>query len=196
MLFMGQELAETAPFLYFTSHGDPELAEAVREGRRKEFAGQWLEGDLSDPQALQTYLTCKIDPDKWHDRLRQESYTLHQRLISLRKEHPALANCRKDLVSAECDEPRGWLRLERADPSGCRALVVCNLRGEAQKIPLGPEGIGWELALWTGAVEYGGSPEGTVPPATLSCLEEESFCLRLDGRSAAIYFGRSRTCMK
>lgn len=38
MLFMGEEIGATQPFLYFTSHTDPGLAEAVREGRREEFA--------------------------------------------------------------------------------------------------------------------------------------------------------------
>ena len=37
MLFMGEEHAEPAPFLYFTDHQDPALARAVREGRRREF---------------------------------------------------------------------------------------------------------------------------------------------------------------
>jgi maltooligosyltrehalose trehalohydrolase len=39
MLFMGEEYGATEPFLYFTSHPDPALADAVREGRRQEFAG-------------------------------------------------------------------------------------------------------------------------------------------------------------
>jgi maltooligosyltrehalose trehalohydrolase len=38
MLFMGEEFGATQPFLYFTSHPDPALADAVREGRRQEFA--------------------------------------------------------------------------------------------------------------------------------------------------------------
>jgi maltooligosyltrehalose trehalohydrolase len=38
MLFMGEEWGATAPFLFFTGFRDPELAKAVREGRRKEFA--------------------------------------------------------------------------------------------------------------------------------------------------------------
>ena len=37
LLFMGEEYGETAPFLYFIEHGDPELVEAVRAGRRREF---------------------------------------------------------------------------------------------------------------------------------------------------------------
>jgi maltooligosyltrehalose trehalohydrolase len=38
LLFMGEECGCTGPFLYFTSHRTPELAEAVRRGRRAEFA--------------------------------------------------------------------------------------------------------------------------------------------------------------
>jgi maltooligosyltrehalose trehalohydrolase len=37
MLFMGEEYGATQPFLYFTSHENPDLVEAVREGRRREF---------------------------------------------------------------------------------------------------------------------------------------------------------------
>ncbi|MEJ2051114.1 MAG: malto-oligosyltrehalose trehalohydrolase, partial [Calditrichota bacterium] len=33
LLFMGQEYGEEAPFLYFVSHSDPDLIQAVREGR-------------------------------------------------------------------------------------------------------------------------------------------------------------------
>jgi len=38
MLFMGEEFGATQPFLYFTSHEDDALIQAIREGRRKEFA--------------------------------------------------------------------------------------------------------------------------------------------------------------
>ena len=37
LLFMGEEYGETAPFPYFISHSDPNLIEAVRQGRRDEF---------------------------------------------------------------------------------------------------------------------------------------------------------------
>ena len=42
---MGEETASRTPFLFFTDHG-PELAEAVREGRRNEFARF---ADFADP---------------------------------------------------------------------------------------------------------------------------------------------------
>ncbi|MEV5906648.1 malto-oligosyltrehalose trehalohydrolase, partial [Streptomyces sp. NPDC052127] len=51
MLFMGEEWAAGTPWQYFTDHTDPELAEAVRRGRRREFAAHgWAEEDVPDPQ--------------------------------------------------------------------------------------------------------------------------------------------------
>src|ERR1700722_13382288 len=38
MLFQGEEFGADTPFQYFTNHEEPELAKAVSEGRRKEFA--------------------------------------------------------------------------------------------------------------------------------------------------------------
>ena len=38
MLFMGEEYGETAPFLFFEDFGDAHLIEAVRRGRKEEFA--------------------------------------------------------------------------------------------------------------------------------------------------------------
>ncbi len=49
LIFMGEELGARSPFLYFTSHSETDLVNAVREGRRREFAGF---NDFSDPQVL------------------------------------------------------------------------------------------------------------------------------------------------
>ncbi len=60
MLFMGEEGGSQAPFLFFTDHGEA-LAEAIREGRRREFAGFAAFGDparhgsIPDPNAAETF---------------------------------------------------------------------------------------------------------------------------------------------
>lgn len=56
LLFMGEEYGETAPFLYFTSHSDPTLVEAVRKGRLEEFAAFGCEDEVPDPQDEATFL--------------------------------------------------------------------------------------------------------------------------------------------
>jgi maltooligosyltrehalose trehalohydrolase len=51
LLFMGEEFAETNPFLYFTSHGDPALARSVSEGRWREFEEFTVAASFVDPQS-------------------------------------------------------------------------------------------------------------------------------------------------
>jgi len=86
LYFQGEEWAAKEPFLYFTSHGDKALADAVREGRRKEFAQFAWQGEVPDPQSPETFLRSKID------RSRKDPAALawHRALLKLRREHPAL----------------------------------------------------------------------------------------------------------
>ena len=60
LLFMGEEYGETSPFLYFTSHGDKDLIEAVRRGRRQEFARFGWQHDIPDPQDPATFEASKL----------------------------------------------------------------------------------------------------------------------------------------
>jgi maltooligosyltrehalose trehalohydrolase len=47
MLFMGEEWGASTPWMYFTDHEEPALADAVRQGRRREFAEHgWAEEDV------------------------------------------------------------------------------------------------------------------------------------------------------
>ncbi|MFN3890803.1 MAG: malto-oligosyltrehalose trehalohydrolase [Beijerinckiaceae bacterium] len=67
MLFMGEEWGARTPFLYFVDFtGEPELAQAVREGRRHEFEGfaEFANGriqDIPDPNALETFRRSRLD---------------------------------------------------------------------------------------------------------------------------------------
>ncbi len=55
LLFMGEEYGETNPFLYFTGHGDPELAKAVSEGRKAEYIADAGPQGVPDPQEESTF---------------------------------------------------------------------------------------------------------------------------------------------
>jgi maltooligosyltrehalose trehalohydrolase len=146
LLFMGQEWGETAPFHYFTSHGDPALVEAVREGRRREFAAFTVEADFHDPQDEATFEACRLD---WSKRERQPHsglLDLYRRLLSLRRAHLALRNCRKDLTDVSLSEQERWLVIERSDPAGSRAVIAANLAARPCDAPAKLDGL--ELALW------------------------------------------------
>jgi maltooligosyltrehalose trehalohydrolase len=92
LLFMGEEYGETAPFLYFVSHSDPALVEAVRRGRREEFAAFGWEDEPPDPQDEATFLRAKLK----HPLRRRERHKVllefHRELLQLRKNIPTLAN--------------------------------------------------------------------------------------------------------
>lgn len=91
LLFMGEEYGEEAPFLYFVSHSDPGLIEAVRKGRREEFRAFAWQGEAPDPQSRETFLKSQIN---WGNREMGNHGILlnfYRELIWLRKTVPALS---------------------------------------------------------------------------------------------------------
>jgi maltooligosyltrehalose trehalohydrolase len=62
LLFMGEEYGERRPFQFFTGHIDPAIAEATREGRKREFAAYaaFSGGEVPDPQDPETFRRSKL----------------------------------------------------------------------------------------------------------------------------------------
>jgi len=86
LLFMGEEYGETSPFLYFTSHGDPNLAEAVRRGRAEEFRSfDWKE-QIPDPQAESTFDRSRLNRDIAHEEPHRTLFRFYQTLLQFRHE--------------------------------------------------------------------------------------------------------------
>ena len=106
LLFMGEEYGEEAPFLYFVSHGDPDLIEAVRQGRKKEFqAFRWQE-DPPDPQSEKTFEQCTLNWQQRTEGKHQVLLKFYQQLIQLRQQLPALRelDCKNmEVFSVEAD---------------------------------------------------------------------------------------------
>jgi maltooligosyltrehalose trehalohydrolase len=153
LLFMGEEFAETAPFLYFTSHLDPSLARMVTEGRRREYAEFEVSAEFFDPQAPATFEKSKITWELLDDASHQSILSFHRELIALRKSWPCLSNCRKDLTRVEIDEDKQILRMERNDPAGSRALLVCNFG--AASAPLPEAATNWQVTIQTTSTDPG-----------------------------------------
>ena len=86
LLFMGEEYGETAPFQYFISHLDTGLVEAVRRGRREEFAAFGWRGVVPDPQDEATFRRSHLQ----HSLREQEPHAtllhFYRELIELRKQ--------------------------------------------------------------------------------------------------------------
>jgi maltooligosyltrehalose trehalohydrolase len=97
-LFMGEEYGEDTPFLYFVSHSDPDLIEAVRTGRKEEFKSFNWRGEPPDPPSSGTFFKSKIDWEKRNKGSHNVLLNYYKKLIKLRKEIPALSNLDKDNV--------------------------------------------------------------------------------------------------
>lgn len=82
---MGEEHAEPHPFQFFTDHIDPFVADATREGRKKEFEtfAAFAGADVPDPQAVETFERSKL---AWITD--EETRALYARLLRLRRELP------------------------------------------------------------------------------------------------------------
>jgi maltooligosyltrehalose trehalohydrolase len=184
LLFMGEEYGETAPFFYFTSFADRGLADAVREGRKRELGSHYSESDFADPQALTTFERCKLDWSKTATSPYAEMLRLYRDLISMRKQHAALGNCRKDLTEIKVDERAKTFVMKRTDPSGRGALLIFNFSADVQSVSIAGDSQAWRLLLWTGGQVYGGSP-GPRPVETLA--QGSTFRMTLAAFEAVIY---------
>lgn len=196
MLFMGQEWGESAPFLYFTSHTDPALAEAVRVGRKEEYSsfvkeeegGAALEThEFDDPQSPATFEKSKLRWQSIEDAPHAELLNFYRDLIEIRKRNAAVSNCDKELTRVVFDEAHEWIIIERGDESGKRAMLVCNLGQAPFEIPLPlRENERWKLILWTEDKKYGGDTEAAQPPQKLTD-GDALVTIRLAQTSAALY---------
>ncbi|AEW97074.1 MULTISPECIES: malto-oligosyltrehalose trehalohydrolase [Streptomycetaceae] len=114
MLFMGEEWGAATPWQFFTDHTDPELAAAVRDGRRREFAGHgWSAEEIPDPQDPATRLRSCLDWSQPHREPHAGLLRWYRELIALRATEPELTDPDLTAVEAVHDEEARWILLRR-----------------------------------------------------------------------------------
>ncbi len=85
LLFMGEEYSETQPFAYFIDHSDKALVEAVRRGRREEFAAFAWQAEPPDPHAQDTFENARLRRPGTEPHKSMRAY--YRRLLELRDRH-------------------------------------------------------------------------------------------------------------
>jgi malto-oligosyltrehalose trehalohydrolase len=91
MIFMGEEWFAGSPFPFFCDFG-PDLAAAVRKGRREEFSRfpQFQDPEqresIPDPQAEETFLSAKLNWDESTQPLHEEWLDWYRRILAARKQ--------------------------------------------------------------------------------------------------------------
>jgi maltooligosyltrehalose trehalohydrolase len=165
LLFMGEEYGERRPFPYFCSLADPALAEAVRRGRREEFAGlsfRWA-GEIPDPQSPDTFAAAQLQWSWPAGSPQAQLRQLYQDLLAARREWPGLRDRQHTRARLAGDPPAAVLWLERGGPQG--VLTVANLTAEGVPVPAAhPPG---RLLLSTEDVRYGGGRHAQDRPERL-----------------------------
>ncbi len=89
-LFMGEEYDDPAPFNFFISHLDPELAASVREGRLREFAAFDWQITPPDPLAHDTFVSSRLSRSLVRTGHHAVLWKLYQELLRLRKSVSAI----------------------------------------------------------------------------------------------------------
>ena len=135
MLFMGEEWAASTPWQFFASFPDPELAEAVRTGRRREFGSHgWGESEVPDPMDVATSERSTLDWSEVQSPTHSAVLDAYRRLIALRREHPELRDPSLVDLVVESAHDDSWLTLQRGP-----FLVRIDFAAETVEVTRGEE---------------------------------------------------------
>jgi maltooligosyltrehalose trehalohydrolase len=181
LLFMGEEYGETAPFHYFVSHGDADLTERVRAGRRQEFAAFRWQQEPSDPQAESTFAASKLNRELRHAGRHRLLADYYRELLALRRTTPAL---REASLVETLEDDRSIIALRAA--AGCEVCVILHFSGQDRllHLPTALAGAPWQKRFdscnpsWLSA--------GTPAPDTL--IDDASLTV---GAWAAVVYERN-----
>ncbi len=167
MIFQGEEFAASTPFQYFTNHRDPDVARAVSEGRRSEFAAfGWDPKQIPDPQDPATFARSKLNWGEREHRSHAEILDWYKRLVEIRLSNGDLTNGRFDRVEIHFDEEQRWLTMKRG-----AMRVLCNVSSQARRLPsLEP----LEVLLASNA-DFKRGPDWTELPPESAVIAREIF---------------------
>jgi maltooligosyltrehalose trehalohydrolase len=174
-IFMGEEYGEEAPFQYFVSHGDPDLVEAVRNGRRAEFAPLDEHVLVPDPQSPGAFAASKLNWNLRDEGRHQTLLNFHCELLRFRSEIPALANLDLTRVETTVAANGRVLSMHRWHENS-HALVILSFGNDATStavpIPVGR----WRTVLDSSDAKWG--PGTSAIPKTLESTGEITLALQ------------------
>jgi maltooligosyltrehalose trehalohydrolase len=154
MLFMGEEWGSKAPFPFFCDfHGG--LADAVRKGRQKEFAGAYAKygDDVPDPLQQSTFQSAVLDWESCRMAAGQKRLTLVQQLLAIRRREIAPRLADATFGAAQADE-KGLLTARWRMGDGATLHLRANLSDQAIE----------QVTQTAGVTIWGGEAGDTITP--------------------------------
>ncbi len=131
MLWMGEEFASSAPFMYFADHEDEDMRKLVSEGRKRDFAAfGWDESQIPDPEGPETFERSRLDWSEVHRGEHEGMLQWVKDLIALRRSTLDLNDGDFGHIKVSCEADGKCLIMRRGS-----VRVVMNL-GEATRVPV------------------------------------------------------------
>ncbi len=182
LLFMGEEYGEEAPFLYFVSHSDPQLMEAVRKGRKEEFKDFTWKEEPPDPESEETFRKSLLDWSKIDEGNHGSLLRFYRKLIRIRRDDPVLSDRDRSSMRSAAFEDRKLMLLRRQSGSDER-LLLFNFSPDKQTFSRGEYAPGGTFikVLDSADPEWGGP--GFSMPEKLDGSES----VEMSGLSVAMY---------
>jgi len=183
MLFMGEEYGEDNPFHYFVSHTDPELVNAVKAGRKKEFEAWHGNVEPADPQSEKTFAASKLS---WGKRVVGNHKNLlgwNKMLIALRKKHAAMQSFSKDDIQVYIISDGSFGLHRRSADGRAHLFALFNISDEPASWPVAAPVDG--LAL------IADSRLGAGPVVAQQVLKRSEY-VAIPGAAVFIYSNRER----
>ncbi len=131
MLFMGEEWATSAPFLYFANHEEEQLRRQVAEGRQREFAAFGFTGEIPNPEEDHTYEMSRLKWKEQGEGKHQEMLAWVKALIKLRRSRVCFNDGDMNHLQVSSDEEKQTLVMQRDE-----ARVLVNFGKTPQKFGL------------------------------------------------------------
>ncbi|MBD3887136.1 malto-oligosyltrehalose trehalohydrolase [Phormidium tenue FACHB-886] len=175
MLFMGEEYGEEVPFTYFVSHSDPALIQAVRQGRKQEFAAFHAEGEPLDPEDVETFLLCKLNWEKRKEGKHQVLWTFYQHLIQLRNTLPPLIHRDFQGIEVGSDEAKQLVWWRRWNGN---SQVVCLMNFNQNDITFEPESTAQSGRKILDSAEQKWAGPGSAAPSELKPGQQATIAAR------------------
>lgn len=182
LLFMGEQYSEVAPFQYFISHSDPQLVDAVRNGRRHEFSAFSWQGEPPDPQDEATFMRAKLSHQLKREGKFRALWEFYRELLLLRKDLKPLAELSKEQCEVLGFDNQRVLLLRRWSGSEV-VMTIFNFNEETVSLVVPMARGRWRKMLDSSEARWQGL--GSSLPVEFECWENVEF--RLAPTSVALF---------
>ena len=172
LLFMGEEYGESSPFLYFTSHGDKDLIDAVRLGRRKELLEFGWEDEPPNPEDETTFESSRLNQRLAETDPHRTLRLFYRELIRFRRANHLGADGNLEIRESESPAVLTVFR----NSAGWRLLFIFNFDSREVQLPAAELKGHWTTELysadsrWLGPVD--GFPRTVGSTDTLTLLAQ------------------------